>query len=229
MNQEMIQFQNQQLQRPTTITSPNSQQFQQFGYPVRSLPNEQQIRYGSERPMSIHQQQQQQQQQLPFQQQPTSQVDSRYAPPTQMAQRTLPNEFLPRFGSERPSSSNLHTQYNPPINNRLHSVNESLSPIKPQTQLRQASLSELDEINYNTNKQLMAEYQQKQQQQQQQNTNRIEDLYGKVNPNRYGNNSKSNPSLDAAVNQQYKTLPNRSANPTMSKFQKLITNYNNPI
>lgn len=213
------------MYRPNnSLTSPLQQiPNAQYNYPVRSLPNEQQIRYGSERPMSSTMQQYFQQQQ----QQPYSQTDSRYTPmpsQPQVTQRNLPNEYVPRFGSERPLSSvNMTTnnQYNG-IANRLNSSNnEPLSPIKqpPHHHLRQASLSELDEINYNTNKQLI-EHQQ-QQQIAQQVALRADDLYGKVNPNRLANNLRPNLMDDrtSILNQQYKTLPSRNGlSQPISKF-----------
>lgn len=131
------------------------------------MPNEQQIRYGSERPASNFSQQNQQ---LDNQQRFYN-------------QRNLPNELGPRFGSERPASTLPHHQPQPRFNPAADS-----SPIKQQQQLqqpiqtlkqRQASLNELDEINYNNQQQ-----------------NKFDELYGKVNP------TKQN--ID-----QFKTLPTR--------------------
>jgi len=88
-----------------------------------------------------------------------------------VAQRGLPNELGPRYGSERPSSH--HFQHAPNFG--------GASPTKQQQQqqpkFRQSSLSELDEINYNS--------QQQQQQPPQPGSaaNRFDDLYGRVNSN----------------------------------------------
>jgi hypothetical protein len=87
--------QQQQQQQQTVLSPTHSYQ--------RTLPNESQTRYGSERPVSMHQLQIQQQQQFNSNQQTTG--------------RNLPNEIAPRFGSERPamtaaSTSNILQQNN---------------------------------------------------------------------------------------------------------------------
>lgn len=201
------------LSRPNhLVTSPTNQYHLNSGYPVRTLANEQQVRFGSERPMTAHTQQMQQQQFMSA----TDSAVQRAAGPPQIAQRNLPNEYVPRFGSERPAGGYMVASN---TNNRFQ---ETLSPIKPQ--LRQASLSEIDEINYNMSKQQQQQNEIEQQQQQpsffQQQSTRIEDLYGKVNPNRNGLNTNgagirpTNGGLEermAAINQQYKTLPSRTA------------------
>lgn len=167
---------------PTPQFNPNLQHHQQYQHQPRGLPNEQQIRYGSERPAML-------QNQTPMIQQ----------------RNGLPNELIPRFGSERPSSSQTQQHHN--HNHHHHQQQQQqrfngqqpvnghdLSPIKTTNRARQASLSELDEINYN---------QQMQQQQQ------FEDLYGKVRPNI---ETTPNLSLNGTVSPQlYKTLPNNNS------------------
>jgi hypothetical protein len=194
------------------VTSPTPPQFnynqhQQYQHQPRGLPNEQQIRYGSERPaMSV-----------------SSSLQSQG--PGVQQRSGLPNELIPRFGSERPSQMqqqhhhNHHNQQQQRFNGQQQQQQQQpvnghdLSPSKSASNInraRQASLSELDEINYN------------QQQQQRQ----FEDLYGKVRPNI---EQTPNPTLNANVNQQmYKTLPNNnSRNPNANNLSLNMNPINN--
>ena len=84
-------------------------------------------------------------------------------------------------------------------------------------------MSELDEINYH-NKQTLME----QQQQQQVNSNKFDDLYGKVNRNQIydgqqmnGYNAMSQPSM-SNMTQQYKTLPSRANGHSMANAQHVV-------
>lgn len=161
----------------------------------RGLPNEQQIRYGSERPVSIHQ---------------SATNDNRYGNHngSQIAQRNLPNEFGPRFGSERPSSS-VSQRFNNPETSPVKQQHQHQQQPQPfvQARLRQASLSELDEINYNTRQSLI-----EQQQNQNQQQVKLEDLYGKVNnQNKYYDGQQNQViQQQPPPQQQYKTLPSRT-------------------
>lgn len=109
---------------------------------TRQLPNEAQVRYGSERPVSMHQLQIQQQQSQ------------------QQTIRNLPNDAMPRFGSERPAMAN-HPMSMTPLNSLPFSQTQQ-QPIpkrfndtvrqssQPQLQRpQQISLNEMDEIDYN--------------------------------------------------------------------------------
>ncbi len=150
---------------------PQLQQQQQYN---RCLPNEQQ-RFGSERPVSMHQ--------VNMNQYISSNTNGHQ----QMIVRNLPNDIVPRFGSERPSSSNS-------MNNNLNSMNRFNSHLtnqpKPLDRMRQASLSELDEINYQNGRA------------QPVSNDRIDELYGKVNK------PASNMMINQQQNQQqhFKTL-----------------------
>ena len=94
-----------------------------------------------------------------------------------------------------------------------------LSPIKQQQQnnnnnvrMRQSSLSELDEINYN-NRQTLE--QQQHQQQELPINNQFEDLYGKVRNNNNNNNNFVHHQQQIQHHhqqQQFKTLPSRNGN-----------------
>jgi hypothetical protein len=206
MSQEILnrapqQQQQQQAPKPQVAPRPNFNQ-QHILSPTnssnhhhiqRTLPNEQQIRYGSERPVSMHQLQIQQHQQQQFNNNHHQVV------------RNLPNELVPRFGSERPAPTQSMIQQHHNINHhsrRFNSVTDTgTSPIRfnhqdslttsnnqQQKMQRQASLNELDEINYNN--QILHQQQQQlnpqrdPQLRQNSNNNKFDDLYGKVNPNR---------------------------------------------
>ena len=209
---------------------------------ARTLPNEQQTRFGSERPLSTH----------------VTTGSSTHHNHYQMSmmnggvssmntnghvQRNLPNELVPRFGSERPASS--MNQYQLGANQRFNAVNnngstsELLSPIKQQHQqqqqqqqnlrARQASLSELDEINYN-NRQL------EQHEQSQIPSNQFEDLYGKVRQpvvqTKNGINEERPPQFANAQmgvplnanHSQYRTLPSRNGNMNNVSLNTQLTN-----
>ena len=144
----------------------------------RNLHNEQQVRYGSERPVSMHQLQIQQQQQ----QQILSHQAQQHYQQQQQTVRNLPNDLMPRFGSERPatmaSASSLNTNTtNGYQTRRFNSVSDTnnhnhhhhpfiqhpnqSSPLRQlqhqpilrhqvnQQQHMQQQLDELEEINYN--------------------------------------------------------------------------------
>ena len=131
-----------------------------------------QMRYGSERP---------------------NQMSHAEFASRSVSQRGLHNEFGPRYGSERPAS-----------NQQIYPARfiEHTSPIKHQPKLRQASLSELDEINYHNQQNLIAEHQAK-----------AEELYNRNNMaiNRHSSNNDV-VSYQTESNGQYKTLPSRMTN-----------------
>jgi hypothetical protein len=201
--------------------------------PQRTLSTEQ-VRFGSERPISMISNQNG----LPFSsnvnnyanqitsnnnfQQQHQQQQPKYPPSTA---RTLTNDSVPRFGSERPAA----TSYNPQ-NFDLRAYNNQ--PNKPQYN-RKPSLSEVDEINYNN---------------QQENSNNkfkgFDDLYGnnnlksvQINNN---NNNKQNGQLyeqmwaanngnneehlhhhNKLINQQQHSQPRQSFDETNSNIEPL--------
>ena len=220
------------------VTSPIST----HQFPQRGLPNEQQIRYGSERPASNNQHHHQ------HHNHQLNMMNGGVMLATangHIQQRNLPNELIPRFGSERPASSVSHMHQQQQYHQRLngHTNGAELSPIKQQQlnmRARQASLSELDEINYNNNRQLQLE-QHQQESPPLNGNNQFDDLYGKVrNPlpitTKQNNNNNNNQLVDertqftngqipsslnghhtnningSSGQQQYKTLPSRNGN-----------------
>ena len=195
MSQELLRMNSNNNSNSSPIKSVLKQSPQNFNsnhhVPAqRGLPNEQQIRYSSERPVSMHSNQ--------MMNYPMNGQNNMNIMP-----RQLPNEFIPRYGSERPTSvlsSISNHQY------RLNSLGNGESPSKQQNnmnKMRQASLSELDEINYSNGKQSnIIELQQQ---------NKFDDLYGKVNANRINQNQNQNNQFIMSNQQNFtKTLPNRN-------------------
>jgi hypothetical protein len=266
--------------RQNVVTSPTSTQHHFPSHIQRGLPNEQQIRYGSERPMSNNNQHYNNHQlnmmnggvammamaMATTATNGTSTTNGHYNGhhQQQQQQRNLPNELIPRFGSERPASSMSHMQqqqqqYHSQLNggnqrfNNKHANGNELSPIKQQQQqqhlrTRQASLSELDEINYNNNnnRQVQFEHQQDTTTNNNNSNNQFDDLYGKVRnqqpqlpPQKQNqieeriqinghNHQNVNGGSGGGVitQQQYKTLPSRNGNINNISLNTQMTNGN---
>ena len=236
------------IRQQTMVTSPTSTT---TAYPQRGLPNEHQIRYGSERPAATNHQLN------------GNQMNGNHGNQGSHA-RNLPNELVPRFGSERPASSMAQMQQNHFFQQQqqmqqmngntqryTHVLNGNgnvadVSPIKQQNaRVRQASLSELDEINYNNRQNLEQQQHQQQQQQQQQQpliSNQFEDLYGKVrngsSQQMHQHHSQQLPQQQHQIQfderpqiinmhqqqQQFKTLPSRNGHMNNTSLNTHMTN-----
>ena len=207
--------------------------------PIRALPNEH-MRYGSERPVSIHGQQYHYNNNNNQQQ---TNGNGMHHPSSHLSQRNLPNEFGPRYGSERPASA-LASQYFinnnqqgmsavQRLSNNLSNTDLVTSPIRPSpngiaNKFRQASLSELDEINYNNLHVAQAEQQAK-----------LDELYGRVNPNRQSAtqinqqlNQKQTQNSDNHFNNNFNNKTSRTKSlqePVLisDEQQRVINNTNN--
>jgi len=174
--------------------------------PIRALPNEH-MRYGSERPVSMHGQQ------YHINNQTNGNVNSNGFT-ANLSQRNLHNEFGPRYGSERPASAlasnffnNQQQQQGLSAVQRLNGntsnsdlVSSPIRQVPPPAPLpvpiqngkfngRQASLSELDEINYNN---------------QNENQIKFDELYGRVN--NANRQSANHLSYQPTQQQQYQSL-----------------------